>query len=197
MVSLIEGSTDIGGTRTSIAMQLAETLGIAAEDVIPTVVDTDSVGYTDVTGGSRVTLATGLAAHEAGLKIRQQMCEAAAAMWEIEPSQVTYKEGCISNGNGTTLGFKELARELQHESSPLTASAERDCPGVEQRIRMPLRRCRSRSRHGEGDNPALHRRARRGHRDSSRLRRRTDAGRSRPRHRLGAQRRVLLRRQRT
>ena len=34
-VTLVEGSTDIGGTRTSIAMQLAETLGIAAEDVQP------------------------------------------------------------------------------------------------------------------------------------------------------------------
>src|SRR5690606_16396948 len=32
-VNLIEGSTDIGGSRASIAMQLAETLGIAAEDV--------------------------------------------------------------------------------------------------------------------------------------------------------------------
>ena len=32
-VSLVEGSVDIGGTRTSIAMQLAETLGIPAEDV--------------------------------------------------------------------------------------------------------------------------------------------------------------------
>ena len=41
-VSLVEGSTDIGGTRTSIAMQAAEVLGIPAEDVRPTVVDTDS-----------------------------------------------------------------------------------------------------------------------------------------------------------
>src|SRR5690606_12310578 len=53
-VSLIEGSTDIGGTRTSIAMQLAETLGISAEDVQPVVADTGGIGYTDVTGGSRV-----------------------------------------------------------------------------------------------------------------------------------------------
>ena len=45
-VTLLEGSTDIGGTRTSIAMQLAETLGIRAEDVKPQVADTDSVGYT-------------------------------------------------------------------------------------------------------------------------------------------------------
>jgi len=42
-VSLVEGSLDIGGTRTSLAMQLAEALGITAEDVKPTVADTDMV----------------------------------------------------------------------------------------------------------------------------------------------------------
>ena len=52
-VNLVEGSTDIGGTRTSIAMQAAEVLGIPSEAVRPTVVDTDSVGFTAVTGGSR------------------------------------------------------------------------------------------------------------------------------------------------
>ena len=55
-VSLVEGSTDIGGTRASIAMQAAEALGIPYEDVRPSVVGTDGVGYTDVTGGSRTTL---------------------------------------------------------------------------------------------------------------------------------------------
>ena len=59
-ITLIEGSTDIGGSRASISMQAAEVLGIAAESVRPTVVDTDSVGYTAVTGGSRTTYATGL-----------------------------------------------------------------------------------------------------------------------------------------
>ena len=51
-VNLLEGSTDIGGSRAAIAMQLAETLGISAEDINPRVVDTDSVGYNDGTGGS-------------------------------------------------------------------------------------------------------------------------------------------------
>ena len=41
-VNLIEGSTDIGGTRTSIAMQLAETLGIPSESVRIQVVGTDT-----------------------------------------------------------------------------------------------------------------------------------------------------------
>src|SRR5262249_19025589 len=47
-VSLVEGSTDIGGTRTSIAMQLAEALGIRAEEVRPVVGDTETIGYSDV-----------------------------------------------------------------------------------------------------------------------------------------------------
>src|SRR5207302_10540848 len=87
-VSLVEGSTDIGGTRTSIAMQLAEALGIGAEDVKPMVADTDGVGYTDVTGGSRVTFATGLAAYQVGLDIQRQMAERAALLWDSKPQEI-------------------------------------------------------------------------------------------------------------
>ncbi len=58
-------------------MQLAETLGLAAQDVRPLVGDTDSVGYTDVTGGSRVTFATGWAAFEAGQDLPPGWCRAA------------------------------------------------------------------------------------------------------------------------
>ena len=79
-VNLIEGSTDIGGTRASLAMQLAETLGVPYEDVHPTVVDTDCIGYTDVTGGSRMTFATGRAVYEAGMDMRKQVIERAAML---------------------------------------------------------------------------------------------------------------------
>ena len=50
-------------------MQLAETLGISAEEVRPHVVDTNSVGYTQVTGGSRTTFAGGWAAYECAMDI--------------------------------------------------------------------------------------------------------------------------------
>lgn len=113
-VALMEGSTDIGGTRTSVAMQLAETLGIAAEDVQPTVGDTDSVGYTDVTGGSRVTFATGIAAIEAAKDIQRQLCERAALLWEVDPKLVRYEDGAVVC-NGRRMSFKELASRL-HET---------------------------------------------------------------------------------
>src|SRR5207244_3261502 len=86
-VNLVEGSTDIGGSRTSIAMQLAEALGIGAEDVRPQVGDTETVGYTDVTGGSRVTFATGWAAYEVGQDIRRQMIARAAFLWSVMPEE--------------------------------------------------------------------------------------------------------------
>lgn len=113
-VSLLEGSTDIGGSRASISMQLAETLGIRAEDVKPSVVDTDSVGYTDVTGGSRVTFATGIAAIEAAKDIIGQLKERAAIIWECEAAQVKYEDGCVLGPKGQKLTFKELADKLHH-----------------------------------------------------------------------------------
>ena len=94
-VTLVEGSTDIGGTRAAIAMQAAEVLGIAAEDVVPTVVDTDSVGYTAVTGGSRTAFATGYAAYEAAQDVKRQMIERAAQIWDIDVGSIELEKGAF------------------------------------------------------------------------------------------------------
>jgi CO/xanthine dehydrogenase Mo-binding subunit len=115
-VSLVEGSTDIGGTRTSVAMQLAEALGIRAEDVRPTVADTDMIGYTDVTGGSRVTFATGLAAYHAAQDVKRQLIERAAILWEVKPEQVSYDGGTLTCRTDASkkMTFKEMAGELHN-----------------------------------------------------------------------------------
>ena len=63
-VLVATGSPDIGGSRASMAMMAAETLGIDYDKVRAIVADTGSVGYTHVTGGSRVTFATGMAVVE-------------------------------------------------------------------------------------------------------------------------------------
>ena len=130
-VGLVEGSTDIGGSRTGIAMQFAETLGIPAEDVIPTVADTDSVGYNDVTGGSRVTFATGWAAYEAALDIKRQLIERAARLWDVEPDAVTCKDGTFSGPGGKSLTVRQLAAELPKSGEPIIGrgSADPQCPG--------------------------------------------------------------------
>ena len=119
-VSLVEGSTDIGGSRTAIAMQLAETLGIPAEDVTPTVADTDGVGYTDVTGGSRVTYATGWAAWEAGQDIRRQLIARAAVLWEVDPALVIYEDdGTLRGPDDRRITFRDLAAKLAKTGGPV------------------------------------------------------------------------------
>ena len=125
-VTLLEGSTDIGGSRASIAMQLAETLGVAAEDVKPKVVDTDSIGYTDVTGGSRVTYATGWAAHEAALDIQRQMASRAAKIWEADESTVTCDNGTFSGPNDQSFTFAELAAQINKTGEPIIGRGSSD-----------------------------------------------------------------------
>lgn len=122
-VTLMMGSVDIGGgTRTAIAMQLAETLGIPLEDVKPRMADTDSVGYTEGTYGSRTTFATGWVAYELGQSLKRQLIERAAQLWEMSPDQVTYADGVFS-ANGQRLTFKELAARLDETDGPVVASA--------------------------------------------------------------------------
>lgn len=122
-VKLIEGSTDIGGTRASISMQAAEVLGIPAEDVRPTVVDTDSVGYTDVTGGSRVTYATGYAAYNAAQKVVEEMKRRVAKIWEIKEDEVSFSDGTFKNTAEpeVQMDFKELASKLDDTGGPVSS----------------------------------------------------------------------------
>jgi CO/xanthine dehydrogenase Mo-binding subunit len=129
-VSLVEGSTDIGGTRTSIAMQLAEALGLRAEDVKPSVADTDAVGYTDVTGGSRVTYATGWAAYEAAQDIQRQMIDKAAAHWKIKPDELVYEHAVVKSKTDPSkkMTFKEIAALAQKHGSIIVGRASVDPP---------------------------------------------------------------------
>ena len=121
-VSLIEGSVDIGGSRTSIAMQLAEGLGISVEAVRPLVGDTDSVGYTEGTYGSRTTFATGWAAYELSQKLIRELVRRAAKYWETDPEQVSYQKGVLSTPE-KHMTLRELAEKLDETGGPVTASA--------------------------------------------------------------------------
>ena len=130
-ISLIMGSVDIGGTRASIAQQTAEVLGIAYEDVNPTVVDTDSIGFTFVTGGSRTSFATGLAAIQAAEDVKAQLVARAAQIWDTPLEDVEYADGVIRHRSDPELRltFKELARQLGNTGGGVTGQANIDPPG--------------------------------------------------------------------
>ena len=124
-VNLIEGSADIGGTRASIAMQAAEVLGLRAEEVLPTVVDTDSIGYTATTDGSRTTFATGWAAYEAAQSVKRQVEERAAAVWGVEPDSVELLQGVVRSKTDESLQmtFAEVAAQMADTGGPIMGSA--------------------------------------------------------------------------
>ena len=130
-ITLVEGSTDIGGSRASIAMQAAEALGIAAEDVHPSVGDTDSVGYTFLTGGSRVTFASGWAAYECAQDIKKQMIERAATIWEVDKDDVDLDDGVFRHKSDPDLSmsFKELAEQLNSTGGPISSQVSVDPKG--------------------------------------------------------------------
>jgi CO/xanthine dehydrogenase Mo-binding subunit len=121
-VQLVEGSTDIGGTRVSIAMQAAEILCLRAEDVRPFVADTDGIGYTDVTGGSRTTYATGAAAIKAAEAVLIEMKARAARHWDRNVRDVAFADGMFHSKSDPELrmSFKGLAAKLSDTGGPVT-----------------------------------------------------------------------------
>src|SRR3546814_13665200 len=68
----------IGGQRAALAMQFAETMGLEYEAINSLVGDTDTIGFTGNTGGSRTTFATGWAAYQAAHDVRRQLEERAS-----------------------------------------------------------------------------------------------------------------------
>jgi CO/xanthine dehydrogenase Mo-binding subunit len=137
--SVVTGSPDIGGSRASMAMITAEVLGLAVTDVRPVVADTDSIGHTDVTGGSRVTFATGMAVYEAAQDAARQLRERAAKVWEVKPEDVQLVDGAVSvkdtasfeKGEGKTpMTIKELATKLARTGGPISGRASVNARGV-------------------------------------------------------------------
>ena len=80
------GHPDIGGSRASMAMMVAEVLGVPFEHVRPVVGDTTAIGFSASTGGSRVTFAGGMAVTQAAEKVVEELKKRAAIIWEISPN---------------------------------------------------------------------------------------------------------------
>ena len=124
-VSLVEGSVDIGGSRTAVAQQFAEVLGLPIEDINPLVADTDTIGYTSVTSGSGVTFKTGWAAYEAANDVKRQLVRRASLVWDVGEKEIEYQNGSIQHKSDSELRmtFKEIAAMLPETGGPVVGRA--------------------------------------------------------------------------
>ncbi len=123
-VNVLTGNPDIGGSRASMALMAAEVLGIPVERVHPSVVDTDSVGYCDSTGGSRTTLATGGAVIKAAEHLVEELRRRAAARWQLDLEDVHWIDGKAVATNA--MGIDDVAehRALDTEGAKVMSLAQ-------------------------------------------------------------------------
>jgi CO/xanthine dehydrogenase Mo-binding subunit len=126
-VLVATGSPDIGGSRASMAIMAAETLGVDYNQVRAIVADTGSVGYTHVTGGSRVTFATGMAVVEATKTVIKDLCKRAAMIWDIDPDAVVWEDGMArpageNAGKFQPLTLREIAAKAAQTGGSITAA---------------------------------------------------------------------------
>ena len=124
-VGLVEGSADLAGSRTAAAMHVAEILGISAEDVHPSVGDTDSIGYTAISAGSSAVYKTGWASLEAARDLLSQLEARVALVWDVPLEEVVIIDGVFSlrSDPEQQLTLNEIAARQNSTGGPLIGRA--------------------------------------------------------------------------
>ncbi len=104
------GSVDVGGSRASMALMAAETFGVDYAQVRAIVADTASIGYTHVTGGSRVTFASGMAVVDTCKKLIDDLRGRAAMIWGVDVEGVVWQDGHAKPASSNVGDFQSPAR---------------------------------------------------------------------------------------
>ena len=123
------GTPDIGGSRASLGLMVAETLGIPYEDVRVNVVETGALGINEPTHGSRATFASGKAAVLATEQAIAEMCRRAAGEWGIDPEAVEWVDGAAqpagpNAGKHPPMSIAEIAGNMSDTGGPISGHWE-------------------------------------------------------------------------
>ncbi|MBV9834662.1 MAG: xanthine dehydrogenase family protein molybdopterin-binding subunit [Alphaproteobacteria bacterium] len=134
-VTVISGNPDIGGSRASLALMAAEELGVDYSKVRPIIADTSSIGFNFVTGGSRVTFATGLAVVNSVRDMIRELKVRAAKTWGVDPEAVIWEDGMAkpagSNvGEFEPLSLAQLAASAGKTGGPINGHAQLNAQGA-------------------------------------------------------------------
>ncbi len=135
-MTVISGNPDIGGSRASLALMAAEELGVdynegaAGASPIP-----PRSASTSLTGGSRVTFATGLAVVNSVRDMIRELKVRAAKIWKIDPEAVIWENGMAKpagNQVGTfePLSLADLAAQAGRTGGPINGHAQLNVTGA-------------------------------------------------------------------
>ncbi|MGI9425457.1 MAG: xanthine dehydrogenase family protein molybdopterin-binding subunit [Hyphomicrobiaceae bacterium] len=135
-VIVITGHPDIGGSRASIRNITAELLGIDVDQVQVLIGDTSMVGFSAVTGGSRVTFASAMVVTQSTDQVITTLRERAAKIWEIDVEAVVWEDGHArpagpNAGDFDPLSLADLAAKASATGGPITGKSSLNTTGAE------------------------------------------------------------------
>jgi len=112
-VTIFSPNPEIGqGVKTSMPMIIAEELDVSWDKVSVSQGQYDPVNYQrQVAGGSQSIRFGWDALRQTGATTKQMLVNAASAKWGVEASTCSASQGIITNANGETLGYGEVAKE--------------------------------------------------------------------------------------
>ena len=118
-VAVTTGHPDIGGSRASIANITAELLGIDINRVSVTIGDTASIGFSNLTGGSRVLFASALVVTESTKQVIDILKDRAAKIWNIDKEAIDWENGVAKPAGDNAGKFKPLTlAEIADQATP-------------------------------------------------------------------------------
>ena len=131
---VITGHPDIGGSRASMVNIAAEMLGIDYRKVNAQIGDTNNIGISGVTGGSRVTFASAMAVNEATGQVIKTLKSRAAKTWGIDEEAVEWRDGAAhpagqNAGNFDPLSLEDIAKKAESTGGPITAAISLNATG--------------------------------------------------------------------
>jgi len=102
------------------------------ERVRPIVADTDTAGFTEITAGSRVCYATGMAVIDASRDVREQLRGRAAKIWGVGVDETRWEHGRVvpvtPTDTRTPLTVAEIAAKLAKTGGPIIGRASVNPP---------------------------------------------------------------------
>ncbi|MBR0683348.1 xanthine dehydrogenase family protein molybdopterin-binding subunit [Roseomonas eburnea] len=135
-VVVTTGHPDVGGSRASIANVVAELFGIEHKRVSVLIGDTATIGFSNLTGGSRVTFASAMVATLSTEKVIGQLKERAAKIWNIDAEAIKWQDGMAlpagdNAGKFPPLSLKELAARANDMGGPIGTQVQLNTTGAD------------------------------------------------------------------
>lgn len=111
VVTIMSPNPEIGqNVKTSMPMIIAEELDVDWDQVVVEQAPLDTEKYErQVAGGSQSIRHGWDALRKAGATTKAMLITAAAAQWDVDPNTCKASKGIITNANGETLGYGEVA----------------------------------------------------------------------------------------